>query len=360
MLEVTEITPRGPGAVSIVRFKGSGACAAVERLCGHPLGFGTLNLVRLTINGEDLDQAVVAVVGEDEVEVCLHGSPAIVMQIVQRFGAAADPRRARSLCERAEEGLARAPCDSAARILLDQAEGALSSALLELCGLAPPARGAAIDRLTARWTVARRALEPTRVVVAGPVNAGKSTLFNALVGRRRTIESDEPGTTRDVICEQALFGAYPVWLFDTAGERALDMRSERTFEIERAGQERGRVARECADLVLWLEAAALHASSAPPVVSQVPLAHLASLSDRLDATASASIANAFSVHADPEGARALVVRLFLRQFDLPENPWQPGTAVPFDARIASDVSALRAWEHDATFAERAQQLVAGA
>ncbi len=369
MLEVTEITPRGPGAVSIVRFRGPGARAAVERLCGHTLASRTPHLVRLSIDGEDLDQAIVAVLSEDDVEVCLHGSPAIVMQIVQRFAVAADRPRARSLRDRAEERLARAPCDSAARILLDQAEGALSGALEELCRLEPSARGEAIDRLTARWAVARRALEPARVVVAGPVNAGKSTLFNALVGRRRTIESDEPGTTRDVIGEQALFGAYPVWLFDTAGERAIDMRSERMFEVERAGQERGRVARESADLVLWLEPAtrrSMRAKSTPSspsaasVASRPPFVHLASLSDRLDAAASASIANAFSVHADPEEARALVVRLFLRQFDLPENPWLPGTAVPFDARIASDVSALRARTHDATFAERVGQLIAGA
>jgi tRNA U34 5-carboxymethylaminomethyl modifying GTPase MnmE/TrmE len=359
MLEVTEITPRGPGAVSIVRFKGAGACAAVECLCGHPLASGTPHLVRLSIDGDDLDQAIVAVLDENEVEVCLHGSPAIVMQIVQRFGVAADRQRARSLRERAEERLARAPCDSAARILLDQAEGALSGALEDLCALAPTARDEAIDRLTARWAVARRALEPARVVVAGPVNAGKSTLFNALVGRRRTIESDEPGTTRDVIGERALFGAYPVWLLDTAGERALDTRSERTFEVERAGQERARVARESADLVLWLEPATLGAKRVTSVASLPPFVHLASLLDRLDAAASESIANGFSVHADPEGARALVVRLFLRQFDLPENPWHPGTAVPFDARIASDVSALRARTRDATFAERVRQLIAG-
>jgi tRNA U34 5-carboxymethylaminomethyl modifying GTPase MnmE/TrmE len=360
MLEVTEITPRGPGAVSIVRFRGSGARAAVERLCGRPLVSRKPSVVRLTIDGDDLDQAIVAVFDDDDVEVCLHGSPAIVAQIVEMFHTGEHALRARTLQERAEERLARAPCDAAARIVLDQAEGALDRALEELSALDSAQRRAALDRLNERWSVASRALEPTRVVVAGPVNAGKSTLFNALIGRRRTIESAEPGTTRDVICEHALFGAYPVWLFDTAGERALDLDSDRRHEVERAGQERGRTAREHAELVLWLEPAAIGATPASPFAMPRSFLRLASLSDQLERAASASIENAFSVHADAEGARALVVELFLRRFELPEDPWVPGAAVPFDAAIAGEIDALREWADHASFAVRVRRLIAGA
>lgn len=359
MLEVREITPRGVGAVSTLRVRGQAARAAVERLCGVPLTVGTLKLVRLSIDGEDLDQALVAVLGAEEVEVCLHGSPPLVARLVEHFSAAAQREPARTLEQRAAERLARAPCEAAARILLDQAEGALRDALEPLCELDLSERAAAIDRLLARWRTARFALEPARVVVAGPVNAGKSTLFNALLGRRRTIESEEPGTTRDVICEPALLGAYSVWLFDTAGERALGLSPARTFEVERAGQERGRLARDSADLVLWLEPAAAGAARPASTDASAPIVRVASLADRLDPESLALIPNALSTRADPEGARALVVRLFQRQFDLPDEPWTPGLAVPFEAELAQELAELRAVPDRAVCARRIGRLVAG-
>jgi tRNA modification GTPase len=88
-----------------------------------------------------------------------------------------------------------------------------------------------------------------KIVIAGPVNAGKSTLFNTLVGEKRTIVHREPGTTRDVIGERIFFYGHEIQLFDTAGIRKTEQ------EIEREGIGRSRKAIKGAGIIIWVTAA---------------------------------------------------------------------------------------------------------
>ena len=85
------------------------------------------------------------------------------------------------------------------------------------------------------------------VVLAGPPNAGKSTLLNALAGRDAAIVSDIPGTTRDAIEVRCDLGGLPVVLVDTAGLR------DTVDPVEAEGVARTRRRIETADLVLRLE-----------------------------------------------------------------------------------------------------------
>ncbi len=101
-----------------------------------------------------------------------------------------------------------------------------------------------------RFEYGRRARERVRIVLAGPPNAGKSSLFNALLGRSRSIVNAEPGTTRDYIEAELELGAYRALLVDTAG-----LREGIEGTIEGAGIALGREQISGGDLVLWVEAA---------------------------------------------------------------------------------------------------------
>jgi tRNA modification GTPase len=94
------------------------------------------------------------------------------------------------------------------------------------------ARAAAgIDALLATADAGEMARAGALVVIAGPPNAGKSSLFNALLGRQRALVTPVPGTTRDAIEATLDVGAWPVRLVDTAGLR------ETTDVVERLGIE---------------------------------------------------------------------------------------------------------------------------
>jgi hypothetical protein len=85
---------------------------------------------------------------------------------------------------------------------------------------------------------------------------------------------------------------------------------------------------------------------------------LTSLADQLDASTRMSSAHAISVLQDSELARETVVRIFRTQFGLPEEPWVPGAAVPFDADAARAIAALRKLAGSEAFAQGVRRLLA--
>ena len=101
------------------------------------------------------------------------------------------------------------------------------------------------------------------VAIAGPPNAGKSTLLNRLARREAAIVSPIPGTTRDIIEVHLDLGGYPLTLLDTAGIR------ESGDPVEQEGVSRARARAAAADLVLWVTDAS-GAGAAAEEVGQRP------------------------------------------------------------------------------------------
>ena len=87
---------------------------------------------------------------------------------------------------------------------------------------------------------------PYRVVLAGRPNVGKSSLINALVGFRRSIVFDQPGTTRDIVTAETTWDGWPILLSDTAGLR------KNATELEARGIELTGTEVQKADLVLFV------------------------------------------------------------------------------------------------------------
>ena len=123
----------------------------------------------------------------------------------------------------------------------DEDDGAIDPALPRDC--------AALSGELDYW-LARPRIEPLKegvtVIVAGPPNAGKSSLVNAVAGDERAIVTAFPGTTRDHIDVPLSIGGLPVRLTDTAGLRDTD------DEAEAIGVERARRLVSTADILLWL------------------------------------------------------------------------------------------------------------
>ncbi len=364
---IRRLTPAGPGGVAVLELAGPGVLRALASLLGRSVPApGALALVRLPARAlgaagaasacgpgaaDVVDAALLVAHGPDAAELHLHGSPPLVAAALAGLGdalglAAREPGEAdepRDAVASGEPGalearalalLARAPSEAAARILLDQAEGALRRVVRALEDAAPAARAEGLARLDERSQRLRLALEPPLVALRGPVNAGKSTLFNALVGRARVVVSARPGTTRDAVRETVQLGAYAVELVDTAGERAAGE------ELERAGQEAGRRASQGADLVLWLDP---HGREPEPhATGGARWLVLTSRADRLAPDARARSPRPIAARDDPAGARAAVVAALHEALELPSEPWRPGRAVAFDGASRAWVAACAA------------------
>ncbi len=321
------LTPPGRGGVAVVELRGPSAPAFVRGLsAGRLPEVGEARLLRLYREGELLDESLCVRLGEEHLELHLHGSPAVVESVLELVPAQRSEERP-SLEERALVLASRARSESAARMLLDQSEGALRRELEALEALAPGARAQVAACLLQRARAARFLIDPPLVCLAGPANAGKSTLLNVLLGHERVVVSAEAGTTRDPVRAWAQIGAWAVELVDTAGERGGRRAPEGPAgELEQLGVERGRELRERADVLLWLSPA----PACPPVPEGVGRANLRTVVSRADLLGRKPGGKALSAWTDPEGARALVLEQVLEVLALPERPWQPGAAVPFE------------------------------
>lgn len=119
-------------------------------------------------------------------------------------------------------------------------EGARQAALTQVDGIL-------------KWQqFAERLLVPARILIAGPPNAGKSSLINRLVGFNRSIVFDEPGTTRDLVEASTVYDGWPLQFVDSAG-----LRTATNDPIERAGIQAVRTVAASCDCCLLVQDATL-------------------------------------------------------------------------------------------------------
>ena len=288
---------RPPAAISVIRVSGPQAHEAGRRIAGDLPGarMTALRELRYAETGELIDEGIVlrfdapaSSTGEDIVEFHCHGGRAVVDALLAALGSIEGLRPAgpgeftRRSFENGRidlteaEGLAdliEAETETQRKAAMALAEGGLrrqielwQARVLELSARAERAIDYAEDgepdgdvelsndcgALAAElqdW-LARPRTEPlkdgVRVVVAGPPNAGKSSMVNAIAGQERAIVTDIAGTTRDHIEVPLSLAGIPLLLTDTAGLRRTQDR------VEAIGVKRAEALVQGSDILLWL------------------------------------------------------------------------------------------------------------
>ncbi|MEN6357154.1 MAG: tRNA uridine-5-carboxymethylaminomethyl(34) synthesis GTPase MnmE [Armatimonadota bacterium] len=294
-------TPVGSAGIGVIRISGPKALSAASRLftCGdkdiaklptHTAHHGTLIDPK---TGSAIDDVVLTIfrspasyTGEDVVEISCHGGIAVLRRALSAALDAgsrlAEPgeftKRAFlngkiDLAQaEAVNDLIRAQTDDARKVALRQLDGALSKRVGEInariLGVIAAIEAAIdfpddvsepepdwikaelegsrddVNDLLKSFGRGRVYREGLRLVIAGQVNVGKSSLLNALLRHARAIVTPIPGTTRDVIEESLEINGIPIVAMDTAGLRATD------DPVEKIGVERTRESIQSADLVL--------------------------------------------------------------------------------------------------------------
>jgi tRNA modification GTPase len=312
---------RPPAAIAVVRISGPRAGLALERLTGRLPQPRQATLVRVhpPASGEVIDEALAlwfpapaSETGEDVAELQLHGGHAVIAGVLRALSAVEDCRMAEpgeftrrafengKLDLTAVEGLGDLiAAETAAQrrqafrqlkgLIGDRAEAwrqrlidalALTEARIDFsdeadvpedlitpaakiaCGLRDEIAAALAD-----GGRGERLRDGLVLAIAGPPNAGKSTLFNRLARREAAIVSPFAGTTRDVIEVHLDLDGYPVTVLDTAGIR------DSAEPVEQEGVRRARARAAQADLILWVTDVSVEGrapSLSPRVKSDAP------------------------------------------------------------------------------------------
>jgi len=290
---------RPPAAIAIVRVSGPNARIALEKLCGKLPAPRTAHVTTLRDSDSNaIDESVAlffpgphSATGEDIAEFQIHGGRAVIAAVFEALGKVeglrpaepgeftrrafenskldlteaeglddlihADTDRQRRQALRQLKGLLGEKADSWRRQIIEASalveagidfsdEGDVSAELIAPALKKISALKIEIEETLGAQAQSERLRDGLVVAIAGPPNAGKSTLLNRLARREAAIVSPYAGTTRDIIEVHLDLDGYPVTLIDTAGIR------DTHDPVEQEGVRRARERARSADLVLWL------------------------------------------------------------------------------------------------------------
>lgn len=311
-------TPPGRSAIAVIRMSGPHTGAVLDAMCASRPTPRTAALRRLKdpASGDILDEALVLYfaspkteTGEDMAEFQVHGGKAIVRAVLDTLSRQPECRPAEP-GEFASRAFANGKLDLAqieglADLIDAETQGQRQQAIAQATGLQSKRFDAWRDELLRTMGLVEAAIdfsdesdvsdkavaeaekaasllrndlarhlddghrgeilrEGFRVVLAGPPNAGKSSLLNALARRDAAIVSEEAGTTRDVIDVRLDLEGHAVIVSDTAGIR------ETSSSVEQEGIRRTLQATRDADLVLWLHEASAYSTTIARTDSPLP------------------------------------------------------------------------------------------
>lgn len=313
-------TPEGYGGIGVIRVSGAGSLALVSRLLregerAFPPNQARLSRIIDPETGTTIDEAIItyfkaphSFTGEDVIEISCHGSPVVlssVLRLLCSFGA--DPAQPGEfslrafLNQRIDLAQAEAINDLIHSQTAFQARLAARQLHGELSKLLQPVKAGLIElivhfestvefveddldpldlehflsqlerfidslkQLSSTYGVGRIIRSGINLALIGRPNVGKSSVFNALLGRDRAIVTHIPGTTRDALSESLSLNGIPINLIDTAGIR------ETEDLVEQIGVERTRTAISEADFIIAVIDATSVAADELTLLAQFPI-----------------------------------------------------------------------------------------
>ena len=374
-VRIALLTPLGQGALAVVGVRGEESLRMVASLfvprgrtplenrprgsvcVGHwqaPLLAGAASAV---VQGEELVVVRGTPADPEGLEIHCHGGSAASEAVLRSLESCGAVRQAWPdwlaeeeplIAREARVALAHAGGPKAARILCRQLAGHLEREVDRVGGLRAAGDRAAfeagVDRLLRAARVGLRLIRPWRVVVTGAVNAGKSSLVNALAGYARSLVSPEPGTTRDLLETRLVLGGWAIDLVDAAGWRQ-ESHLEGIGAVEREGIERAVNAAAAADLVLAVYPSAAQPTSqlgeVGPLESGIETLEVVTKSDLAEgawpAVGSSIVTSAHTGQGIEALAEAIIQRLVPEELADPELLEGP---VPFTPRQVAQIATL--------------------
>jgi small GTP-binding protein len=255
------------GAIATIALYGREAAAILNKIfkpkAKSDTSFNTGKLVLGQIHDENgsVDEVLIGCEGPDYVTINCHGNPLIVadiMRLLQKYNAepvtaekmlAEVSGESNSIATEAKTAVADAKTLEATRIIMYQGSKGLSRTVADWTNNTDLKKvKAQAEEILVYSAAIKPLLFGAKIVLAGPPNSGKSTLFNYLSGKQKAIVTELQGTTRDWVSAECVLGKIYAEIIDTAGiDEKLFSNNE---TVEKAAQQKAKELLATADLIL--------------------------------------------------------------------------------------------------------------